>query len=372
MPKGPRCSIGSVNRLLKHPESSRILSGIVKQARSAFNEVRAYLWPIPTPMPQGYQRVEEVNNSHLGCMAVFFSLRPKATPFFTWTSSLKAIPTASVGTLQLCSGVSARNCVEILYELINEVYKHLKGPVDREIKNHAEQALRFYNECARNFSLPVLADLNSVKSLGKYFCLLCARASRPQGQGASTWEIDAFLRDKGATIRVLLLKTVEPGQILLDISAILANCVQMTMQNPDCFEFIKILATSHKLIPGSRKLLTACAESSAMPFIRELKAAHHPIICVSINHTGQVFDPCENCREWILEGGILSHLNLYVEGMIVPIANKDLKGPVLDQEIRYTFVSNLTQLKQIRGHEVVSRDTAFDRRLAHLARLQQI
>lgn len=94
-------------------------------------------------------------------------------------------------------------------------------------------------------------------------------------------------------------------------------------------------------IGNARRIITNCAEPMAIDFISSFQDRKR-LVAVAYDLDGEyIKDPCENCREWILEGGSMGKLNSYIGGMIVGRREKDKPGDTL------RFVSTLEEFRAV-------------------------
>jgi cytidine deaminase len=100
-------------------------------------------------------------------------------------------------------------------------------------------------------------------------------------------------------------------------------------------------AHADKGIGELKRIITNCAEPMAIDFISSFQDKKR-LVAVAYDLKGQyIKDPCENCREWILEGGSMEKLNCSIGGMIVGRRANDKPGDTL------RFVSTLKEFKAI-------------------------
>ena len=88
-------------------------------------------------------------------------------------------------------------------------------------------------------------------------------------------------------------------------------------------------ARADKGIGDLKRIITNCAEPMAIDFISSFQNQKR-LVAVAYDLKGEyIKDPCENCREWILEGGSMSKLNCAIGGMVVGRREKDKPGDTL-------------------------------------------
>lgn len=222
-------------------------------------------------------------------------------------------------------------------------------------------ALTFYNEFLERAQRPTVKALcgagprgdflTSARKAETYFSMLHAASLQgqvPLGRSSSALPNLIELVKRNANVNQLSCTDSKKASAIskkaTELAANMVECFQLLATEPGYEEALSMLSVQSSLAFQNERFLTrfmSCAEPAAAGFIREYRRrSTDPIICISIRgKDNAVLDPCENCRRWVLRGGELSGLGLYVDGMIVRRSLEE--GP-------HVLVKNLEQLQSIR------------------------